>query len=110
MVIVYHCFDVSVSAFYLHWRIDLTIGHIIVFSYSFTFHIQFHIHRRGGGLGGGGQEGQSLLLEKSRRGKTIFLPLHLADLTPTTYKLVSANREFGAFYWFLDIKAQKIPH
>ena len=30
--------------------------------------------------GGGGQEGQSPLLEKSRRGKTIFLPLHLADL------------------------------
>ena len=30
--------------------------------------------------GGGGQEGQPPLLEKSRRGKTIFLPLHLADL------------------------------
>ena len=28
----------------------------------------------------GGQEGQPPLLEKSRRGKTIFLPLHLADL------------------------------
>ena len=36
---------------------------------------------RGGGFGGGGgQEGQSPLLEKSRRGKTISLPLHLADL------------------------------
>ena len=33
---------------------------------------------RGGGFGG--QEGQPPLLEKSRRGKTIFLPLHLADL------------------------------
>ena len=32
-----------------------------------------------GAADSGGQEGQPPLLTQSRRGKTIFLPLHLAD-------------------------------
>ena len=36
-----------------------------------------NLDRRAGAADSGGQEGQLLLLAKSRRGKTISLPLHL---------------------------------
>ena len=67
---------------------------------------------RPGAADSGGQEGQPPLLEKSRRGKTtkllyLFAPPSGRFSTPTTCKLVSANRELGAFYWFLDIKNAK---
>ena len=57
---------------------------------------------------GGGGGGQPPLLEKSRRGKTIFLPLHLTHYAGwLSYSWVFLNTYFTDFYWFYGIKAQK---